>query len=153
MISLCPLLPSNVNERGANKSLEIQIWWFCFYISCIVFSTICYSLCMCTLQMIFQCSNVAYIIFAQLCHRSNGFVNIKLAYIIAIKGWILTSTIFWLDICLSGTFCQAIRTTNVISISKIHFNIFIYSYAPSSATGFPMHSILLYISWTFYLIK
>jgi hypothetical protein len=36
----------------------------------------------------------------KLCHPSNGFVNIKLAYmyIIAIKGWILTSTIFWLDI-------------------------------------------------------
>jgi hypothetical protein len=35
---------------------------------------------------------------------SNGFVNIKLAYIIANNGWILTTTIFWLDIWLSGTF-------------------------------------------------
>jgi hypothetical protein len=26
-------------------------------------------------------------------------------------------------------------------ISKIHFDIFIHSYAPSIATGFPMHSI------------
>jgi len=30
MISLCPLLLSNVNEGGANKSLEIQKWWFYF---------------------------------------------------------------------------------------------------------------------------
>ena len=37
---------------------------------------------------------VAYSIFVQFCHPSNGFVNIKLAYIIAINGWILTSTIF-----------------------------------------------------------
>jgi hypothetical protein len=28
-------------------------------------------------------------------------------------------------------------------ISKIHFDIFIHSYAPSMATGFPMHSISL----------
>jgi hypothetical protein len=28
---------------------------------------------------------VAYSIFVSLCHPSNGFVNIKLAYIIAIK--------------------------------------------------------------------
>jgi hypothetical protein len=27
-------------------------------------------------------------------------------------------------------------------ISKIHFDIFIHSYAPSIATGFPIHSIL-----------
>ena len=46
---------------------------------------------------------VAYSIFVLFCHPGNGFVNIKLAYIIAINGWILTSTIFWLDIWLSGT--------------------------------------------------
>ena len=28
-------------------------------------------------------------------------------------------------------------------ISKIHFDIFIHSYAPSIATGFPIHSIFL----------
>ena len=50
---------------------------------------------------------VAYSIFVLFCHPSNGFVNIKLAYIIAINGWILTSTIFWLDIWLSGTFLSS----------------------------------------------
>ena len=30
-------------------------------------------------------------------------------------------------------------------ISKIHFDILIHSYSPSIATGFPMHSIFLYI--------
>jgi hypothetical protein len=58
---------------------------------------------------------------------SNGFVNIKLAYIIAINGWIiLTSTIFWLDIWLSVHFWQAIHTTNVISYFK---NTFWYFYS------------------------
>ena len=74
-----------------------------FYISCIVFSTKCYIMCMYTLQMIFQCSKVAYSIFVKLCHPSNGFVSIKFAYF---------------DICF-------------------------HSYAPSLATGFLMHSILL----------
>ena len=84
-----------------------------FYISCIVFSTKCYILCMYTLQMIFQCSNIAYSIFALLCHPRNGFVNIKLAYIIAIKGWILTSTIFWLVIWLNGTFLFFLRNIGI----------------------------------------
>jgi hypothetical protein len=46
---------------------------------------------------------VAYSIFVLFCRPSNGFVNIKLAYIIAINGWILTSTIIW----LSGTFLSS----------------------------------------------
>jgi hypothetical protein len=52
---------------------------------------------------------VAYSIFVLFCHPSNGFVAIKLAYIIAINGWILTSTIFWLDIWLSGTFLSILQ--------------------------------------------
>jgi hypothetical protein len=87
---------------------------------------------------------VAYIIFVLLCHHSNGFVNIKLACVIAINGWILTSTIFWLDIWLSGTFTVKLYTLQMsFHISKIHFDIFIHSYAPSIASGFPMHSIFL----------
>jgi hypothetical protein len=35
------------------------------------------------------------------------------------------------------------KTSTPFHISKIHFDIFIHSYAPSIATGFPMHSIFL----------
>ena len=108
-----------------------------FDISCIVFSTKCYILCMYTLKIIFQFSMVAYSIFVKLCHPSNGFVNIKLAYIIAINGWILTSTIFWLDIDQAVHFCQAIHTTNVISYFKNTFWYF-YSYlCPVHSNRFP----------------
>ena len=86
MISLCHLLLSNVNEGGTNKSLEIQIWWFYFTYLAYFFDKMLYSV------YIHSTNNIP--IFALLCHPSNGFVNITLAYIIAIKSSILTPTIF-----------------------------------------------------------
>jgi hypothetical protein len=51
-----------------------------------------------------------------------------------------------MDYILSCPFAAAVVLLyHVMSfhISKIHFDIFIHSYAPSIATGFPMHSIFL----------
>jgi hypothetical protein len=39
-----------------------------------------------------------------------------------------------------GAFCQVTHSTNVISYLKIHFDIFIHSYALTLATGLPMQS-------------
>ena len=101
-----------------------------FYISCIVFSTKCYILCMYTLRIIFQLSMVAYSIFVLFCHPSNGFVNIKLAYIIAINGWILTSTIYWLDIWLSGTFLSSYTHYKCHFIFQKYILIFLFIIMP-----------------------
>jgi hypothetical protein len=50
----------------------------------------------------------------------------------------LTSTIFWLDIWLSGTFLSSYTHYKCHFIfQKLHFDMFIHSYATSIATGFP----------------
>ena len=73
---------------------------------------------------------VAYSIFVLFCHPSNGFVNIKLAYIIAINGWILTSTIFWLDIWLSGTFLSSYAHYKCHFIFQKYILIFLFIAMP-----------------------
>ena len=73
---------------------------------------------------------VAYSIFVLFCHSSNGFVNIKLAYIIAINGWILTSTIFWLDIWLSSTFLSSYTHYKCHFIFQKYILIFVFIVMP-----------------------
>ena len=73
---------------------------------------------------------VAYSIFVSICHPSNGFVNIKLAYIIAINGWILTSKIFWLDIWLSGTFLSSYTHYKSHFIFQKYILIFLFIVMP-----------------------
>ena len=73
---------------------------------------------------------VAYSIFVLFCHPSNGFLNIKLGYIIAINGWILTSTIFWLDIWLSGTFLSSYTHYKCHFIFQKYILIFLFIAMP-----------------------
>ena len=73
---------------------------------------------------------VAYIIFVQFFQPSNGFVNIKLAYNIAINGWVLTSTIFWLDIWLSDTFLSSYRHYKCHFIFQKYILIFVFIAMP-----------------------
>jgi hypothetical protein len=126
-------------EEGPINHWTFKYDGFILHISCIVFSTKCYSLCMYTLKIIFQFSMVAYSIFVWFCHPSNDFVNIKLACIIAINGWIFTSTIFWLDIWLSGTFLSSYRHYKCHFIFQKCILIFLFIVMPC-----PLQQVSIY---------